>query len=718
MLTRHRAPPAARPGRALLVSAGVTVAVAFLIGVAGGSAVSEDLALRHALASLPPAERALRVAWSGQMAPGRLCGARPHRAARSGSLTAQPLTRSVELGDVRFGSGPRQARGGQRHRPLRPPARRAACRARCTPARCEVVQIGGTPLRRVDEYGVHLVVVGTRDAHLARAVRRRRARDAADRRRHPARARLLSSSIRGLASLPPLRLFSRSYGWTAALDPGTAHVWDVDRLLAAEGRAEARLTAANGQFGLTAPDDALAEARSAGRTASRRVLLVGGAAAVLLLAFAGLTAGALRRDVRAELRRLGQRGATLSQQAAFVLAEALSAVLPGVARRARRSASRRRGHRAPRRRARRPGALARPRDAGQRRARRRRRARRARRGRARAAAAARRPAARRAARRHGGRRRRRRARAAARRRLARRRRARRRARAHARRHAAARELRLRRPARTPARARASASGLRASRKAPVTLRLALLALHRSPSRAAGVAGFLAVSVGLATFALSYRATLDGSSTERAAYAVPLDYTLNEGAALVAPRDAASLARYRALAPGVGAWPVLRQVADAAGTRGRRSRRPSSACRRTPSRCCTAGAATSPRTRRPSSRACCDPRTPVALAGARSRAPATRLELPVRMTGSAVQLVLVVQTRDGDAAQLRPPRAAEGRRPDAQRAACPRPLRGGRVVAIQLQLPSNDQRSAAHSGAEGRNGAEGFAGRSCSGGSRP
>src|SRR6185437_960620 len=57
------------------------------------------------------------------------------------------------------------------------------------------------------------------------------------------------------------------------------------------------------------------------------------------------------------------------------------------------------------------------------------------------------------------------------------------------------------------------TGLRASRDAPVTLRLALLALHRSPSRAAGVAAFLAVSVGLAIFALSYRATLDRSSAE-------------------------------------------------------------------------------------------------------------------------------------------------------------------------------------------------------------
>ena len=49
--------------------------------------------------------------------------------------------------------------------------------------------------------------------------------------------------------------------------------------------------------------------------------------------------------------------------------------------------------------------------------------------------------------------------------------------------------------------------------------------------------------------------------------MPLDYTLTTGAALVAPRDVASPAAYRALAPGVAAWPVLRQVADAAGTRG-------------------------------------------------------------------------------------------------------------------------------------------------------
>ncbi|MDX6621394.1 MAG: hypothetical protein QOK36_3780, partial [Gaiellales bacterium] len=318
----------ARPGRTLLVSAGVTVAVAFLAGVAGGSAVSEDLALRHALATLPPAERALRVAWSGQVAPGGYAAL--DRSARRGValLTKEPPARSLELNDVRLGTGlVKLAALDAIGRYVHLSAGRLP--RVCTTARCEVVQVKGARLRRVDDFGVHLHVVGT--GTLTSLVPFGAGGLTTQSQVTTIRAEpvLLSGSIRGLDSLPPLRLFSRSYGWTAALDASSAHIWDVDRLLAREGRALAALTAANGQFGLTAPADALSEARSNARTASRRVLLVGGAAAVLLLAFAGLTAGALRRDLRAELRRLGQRGATISQQAAFVLTEAFAAVLPG-----------------------------------------------------------------------------------------------------------------------------------------------------------------------------------------------------------------------------------------------------------------------------------------------------------------------------------------------------------------------------------------------------
>ncbi len=103
-----------------------------------------------------------------------------------------------------------------------------------------------------------------------------------------------------------------------------------------------------------------------------------------------------------------------------------------------------------------------------------------------------------------------------------------------------------------------------------------------------------------------------------------------------------------------------------------------------------------------------PRTRVALTGASIPRTATQLQLPARMAGTAVQLVLVVQTRDDDAAQLRLPVPAKGvARVLSVRV--PRALRGGRVVAIQVQLPANDQRSAAHQGAEGRNAARGFAG---------
>src|SRR5581483_10377426 len=99
--------------------------------------------------------------------------------------------------------------------------------------------------------------------------------------------------------------------------------------------------------------------------------------------------------------------------------------------------------------------------------------------------------------------------------------------------------------------RVAARWARAAR-VPSSLLMALLTLHRSRGRTVGVVGFLAVAAGLATFVLSYRATLDTSSSDRSAYAVPLDYSLTIGPALVSPQDLAGLQRYRSLAPGVGA----------------------------------------------------------------------------------------------------------------------------------------------------------------------
>src|SRR5207248_10490782 len=76
---------------------------------------------------------------------------------------------------------------------------------------------------------------------------------------------------------------------------------------------------------------------------------------------------------------------------------------------------------------------------------------------------------------------------------------------------------------------------RAARQGPSALRLALLALARAPSRTVATTAFLLVSVGLALFAASYRATLERSARDEEAFAVPLDYTLSEGSQLVRDR---------------------------------------------------------------------------------------------------------------------------------------------------------------------------------------
>src|SRR5256714_2599390 len=103
---------------------------------------------------------------------------------------------------------------------------------------------------------------------------------------------------------------------------------------------------------------------------------------------------------------------------------------------------------------------------------------------------------------------------------------------------------------------------RAARRGPSALRLALLALARAPSRTIATAAFLLVSVGLALFAASYRATLERSARDEAAFAVPLDYVLSEGSQLVLPLDAAPRARYRTLGT---PYLVLRRSATVVGS---------------------------------------------------------------------------------------------------------------------------------------------------------
>ena len=174
-----------------------------------------------------------------------------------------------------------------------------------------------------------------------------RCRSAArSRRPATARGRRRSSSpaadLDGLDTLPALRSQFRTHGWIAPIDPARRRTaGDIDDLLRGGGRGEAAsLQRATPAFTLEAPDAALLRRAADARVAERRILVVGGIGAALLLGFALLAATTVRRDVHAEWRRLELRGARRWHLWLFAVAElgwiALAGLVVGVRGRRRR----------------------------------------------------------------------------------------------------------------------------------------------------------------------------------------------------------------------------------------------------------------------------------------------------------------------------------------------------------------------------------------------
>src|SRR6185437_4788285 len=129
-------------------------------------------------------------------------------------------------------------------------------------------------------------------------------------------------------SLPRLADTQRTYGWVSELRPGDVRAWDVGGFQTRVERARTKLQASSLDFALTAPTVALATAHEKAQIAGRRLLLIGGQAVVLLLAFVLLAATRLRRGARAATRRLESFGATGTQTRLAALAEAALVVVP------------------------------------------------------------------------------------------------------------------------------------------------------------------------------------------------------------------------------------------------------------------------------------------------------------------------------------------------------------------------------------------------------
>jgi hypothetical protein len=98
-----------------------------------------------------------------------------------------------------------------------------------------------------------------------------------------------------------------------------------------------------------------------------------------------------------------------------------------------------------------------------------------------------------------------------------------------------------------------------SRHGPLPVRLALVSLARAPVGPSLAIAFIAVSTGLAGFALAYRATLLRGTTDQAANRVPLDLTVAAGPDFITPTVVAPAARWRALTGGT-VLPVRRSYA--------------------------------------------------------------------------------------------------------------------------------------------------------------
>ena len=142
---------------------------------------------------------------------------------------------------------------------------------------------------------------------------------------------LLAEGVAGLTAADVFGPTYRSYAWTAPLGPHEVHPWTIDRFAERVQRTRSHVEAESLAFDLTAPVDELRAADSTGRVAGRRLLLIGGEAAALLLAFAVLAATGLRRDAEAEWRRLTWYGARRWQLVLVSAAEVVAVALVGAA---------------------------------------------------------------------------------------------------------------------------------------------------------------------------------------------------------------------------------------------------------------------------------------------------------------------------------------------------------------------------------------------------
>jgi len=335
-----------RGGGALGAALGIAAAAAVLAGILVGATVAKDRSVAQDVERLPAASRAVRASWFGVPAGREEAWPVLDRQARralaplpAGEPVPIVLVREATLGGAFVGLA--AVDGLAPYVSLRSGRLPHAC----TPDRCEVLRLRGEG-RLPNVPGLHVVQVGTAtlrsrqlfgdflaptdnalaDAELAPALAH------ADRYHKPAPGPLVvAEGVAGLVASPVLDRAYRSYSWVQRLSAGTPRLWEIESLEGDADRARAELQSRSSSWSLSLPAQELRAAEHDATVSGRRLLLVGGEAAALLVAFAVLAAGALRRDLAAARRRLTWHGARRWQRVLLTAVESTAIGLGGAA---------------------------------------------------------------------------------------------------------------------------------------------------------------------------------------------------------------------------------------------------------------------------------------------------------------------------------------------------------------------------------------------------
>src|SRR3989440_1298680 len=270
--------PAPHP---LLVAFGIAVGAAVLATTAVGSAAVQDRAVQRALAQLQPSDRAIQAVWSGVPGQSSLTFLQLDRIARR---AVQPILGLAPFRVTVF----RQATWGGAFvnlgavdgLPRWLDLSSGRMPRRCTPADCELVQIGGAPAAPRLPY-LHVLGRATLTAGAPFASYF----GGGGAKRPPI---LLADGVLPFerVPLPDADLIARTYGWIVPVTPRSIHDWELASLGARLDRAQAHLEQRSDIFTIAAPTGTISSIRATSRVAGERLLILGGDAAVLLLGFA------------------------------------------------------------------------------------------------------------------------------------------------------------------------------------------------------------------------------------------------------------------------------------------------------------------------------------------------------------------------------------------------------------------------------------------------